>query len=709
MSKPLLNSRALGQLTLAVISALYSQNLLAAPTQSDYGGVGLMQMPTARMSPEGEFAFNVNYVDPYIRGAIAVTPVPWFEGVIRYTAVENRLYSPYPGYSGDQSYKDKGFDAKFRLWEESYYVPELAVGFRDIGGTGLFSSEYFTASKRWGDFDFTLGMGWGYLANGSSTKNPFCAVKEGACNRPGWTPSDSDRGGKVGFENFFRGEHVGLFAGVEYQTPIEGLSLKLEYDSNNYQNEALNNQFTQSLPINIGAVYAWGDYVNLNLGYERGNTLMAGITIRTNFQTVPNQIKLDAPPEAIEEATNENSEYNPDELAVALSDSAGLDASQIVVGELSVTVTGQQSKYRDRKDADNRIARILHNRLPESVNEFTVIETNESMPLYQTSLDREAFLTEANNQLEPGENTKFVNSGPVTEQQLQGEVSTTDIERTPYNVSLYPGLTQSFGSPETFYFYAISLHLAGEYQLTDKLKLDGIASWTVASNYDKFNYTVDNTTGAIPRSRTYIREYLTASDVGISNLQLTYFDNYGKNLYAQYYGGYLEFMYGGVGGEVLYRPFNSSVALGVDLNRVKQREFDRKFGFRDYEVTTGHAALYWQSPWYNINTQLSAGQYLSGDRGFTVDLSREFDNGTIAGIFFTKTNVSAKDYGEGSFNKGFYIKIPFDMMLTRSSTKYAAFNWTPLTRDGGQKLIRKYSLYDITKPKGKNSVSTHFE
>ncbi|WP_432467980.1 YjbH domain-containing protein [Agarivorans sp. Z349TD_8] len=705
------SNNTISLVSIAISCALCSNISLAAPSQSDYGGAGLMQMPSARMSPEGEFAFNINYVDPYIRGAVAVTPVPWFEGVIRYTSVENRLYSPYPGYSGDQSYKDKGFDAKFRLWQESYYLPEVAVGFRDIGGTGLFSSEYLAASKRWGKVDFTLGMGWGYLAHGSSISNPFCKLKEGACNRPAWTASDDDRGGKVGFGNFFRGEQVGLFAGLEYQTPIQGLSLKLEYDSNDYQNEGLSNQFTQSLPINVGAVYSWGDYVQFSLGYERGNTVMAGFTLRTNYQTVPNQIKLDAPPEPIKAQTVPNhTTTDYDELVEALADNAGLLAKQVVVTEKQADITGEQIKYRDRSEADQRIARVLSNRLPESVTEFNIIENAQNLPLYQTTIQRDKFLQVANNQLDPLQTLKYAETQALEDtHQANDKRSITEVKHKPWNVSLYPGLTQSLGSPETFYFYALSLHLAGEYQLTDKLKADGITSWTVADNYDKFNYKVDQTTGAIPRSRTYIREYLTDSDVGLSNLQLTWFDSYGKNLYAQYYGGYLEFMYGGIGGEWLYRPYNSAFAFGVDMNRVKQRDFNRGFGFRDYEVTTGHAALYWQTPWYNIHTELSAGQYLSGDRGFTVNLSREFDNGTIAGIFFTKTDVSAKDYGEGSFNKGFYIKIPFDMMLTRSSTKYAAFSWVPLTRDGGQKLIRKYSLYDLTKAKGRNSVGTHFE
>jgi len=39
-------------------------------TQHDFGGVGLMQTPTARMAPVGEFSFNANRTSPYSRYSI---------------------------------------------------------------------------------------------------------------------------------------------------------------------------------------------------------------------------------------------------------------------------------------------------------------------------------------------------------------------------------------------------------------------------------------------------------------------------------------------------------------------------------------------------------------------------------------------------------------------------------------------------------------
>lgn len=53
---------------------------------------------------------------------------PWLETTLRYTDVRTRQYSSVEAFSGDQTYKDKAFDLKLRLWEESYWLPQVAVG-----------------------------------------------------------------------------------------------------------------------------------------------------------------------------------------------------------------------------------------------------------------------------------------------------------------------------------------------------------------------------------------------------------------------------------------------------------------------------------------------------------------------------------------------------------------------------------------------------
>jgi hypothetical protein len=172
----------------------------------------------------------------------------------------------------------------------------------------------------------------------------------------------------------------------------------------------------------------------------------------------------------------------------------------------------------------------------------------------------------------------------------------------------------------------------------------------------------------------------------------------------------LESAFAGVGAEWLYRPWHSPVALGSDINLVHQRNFDQFFGFdaagqqTGYKVSTGHATVYWDTGWQNVHANVSVGQYLAKDRGVTVELARIFNNGVSVGAWATRTNVSAAQFGEGSFDKGMYLKIPFDVLMTTRTGDWANLVYQPLTRDGGAKLSRSFQLYDATRARSKRDT-----
>lgn len=224
----------LSLLALGISTACYGETYPApiGPSQSDFGGVGLLQTPTARMAREGELSLNYRDNDQYRYYSASVQLFPWLETTLRYTDVRTWQYSSVEAFSGDQTYKDKAFDLKLRLWEESYWLPQVAVGARDIGGTGLFDAEYLVASKAWGPFDFTLGLGWGYLGTSGNVKNPLCSASDKYCYRD----NSYKQAGSIDGSQMFHGP-ASLFGGVEYQTPWQPLRLKLEYEGNNYQQD----------------------------------------------------------------------------------------------------------------------------------------------------------------------------------------------------------------------------------------------------------------------------------------------------------------------------------------------------------------------------------------------------------------------------------------------------------------------------------------
>ena len=81
-----------------------------------------------------------------------------------------------------------------------------------------------------------------------------------------------------------------------------------------------------------------------------------------------------------------------------------------------------------------------------------------------------------------------------------------------------------------------------------------------------------------------------------------------------------------------------------------------------------------------------AGRYLAKDRGYTFEARPTFDSGFSLGGFFTRTNVSAADFGEGSFDKGLFFRIPFNGILPGNTRGSYTTTLRPLERDGGRRL-----------------------
>lgn len=700
---PALSAAALPSLLLVSVTAAADINSRYSTTQHDFGGVGLLQTPTARMAEDGNLSFNANRTEPYSRYSISAQPLPWLEGTIRYIAITNRNYGPEE-FSGDQSFKDKAIDFKVRLLKEGYWTPQIAFGMRDAGGTGLFSSEYFVANKRFYDLDVSLGIAWGYIGNRGGIDNPLGWFKD-SFNDRGEVTADVSQAGDLGTNRYFKGP-IGVFGGVEYQTPLDRLRLKVELDGNDYESEPLSNEIDQDSPINFGATYRLGKSIDLTAAFERGNTAMFGITYQANMKTNPEPKKyLDPAPEARRglPAGVNGSQVDWADISRRLGENAGINVQQISLHGDEVIVTGDQTRYRNRAQGLGRAARVLDNSLGEgSYDWYTLVYRPRGMEVSQTSVNAETLRRYEMNEVDADTLRKgVVNAVPSV---LDDEVVyTAPLDKYSFGTSL--GYTQNVGGPDGFLLYQFLLRFNGAYYFDDNKWLNGSVGVNLLNNYDKFEYDAPSN---LPRVRTDIRSYATSSDVQLSRLQYTQTHRLDRDLYAMAYAGLFEWMYGGVGGEVLYRPYGANWAIGADFNWVKQRGFEQDFSFRDYSTLTGHVTGYLQTGIYDVLAKGSVGRYLAGDYGATLDLSRRFDNGFTMGAWATMTNVSKEEFGEGSFDKGVYIQIPFDAFFIRSTTSVGTIAWNPLTRDGGARLGRYYQLYNFTNDRDLDNFNDGF-
>ncbi|NVN82656.1 MULTISPECIES: YjbH domain-containing protein [unclassified Vibrio] len=688
-------------------------------SQMNFGGVGLMQMPTGRMAPEGEFNFSASFNNEYYFYNVSLQVMPWLETTIRYTQVQDLLYSgganqdcSQNSFSGCTKYTDKGIDFKLRLIEEGYYLPEVSVGVRDFGGTGLFDGEFVAATKRFGPVDFTLGMAWGYMGTSGNFTNPLCKASDKYCERP----SDfKGNGGSVDFERWFKGD-AAIYGGFEYQTPYKPLTLKLEYDGNDYSQDFPvvrgGVDMTQHTPWNVGAVYRFTDWGSAKVSYERGDTLTLGFDLSTNFNEMYSVWRDTETAELRPSDVETVDDIDMAALAGELETIAGYEQAQILVDDNSIVVKGTQVKYRDKDIALERGATVIANAVPSYIDTYKIIENDKSLELTETTVDAQVFKAAANNSYLNAQTSDATNT-----HELERKKSVIYHDgRERFDVSVSPNLAQSFGSAENFYLYSLGLYTNASFWALNNVELSGSLYVNLVDNYDKFNYEIPSDgTDQTPRVRTLFRSYVD-DPVRLDRLQLTWFEDYGSGVYTQAYGGYLESMFAGVGGEILYRPFNKNWAIGADMTAISQRDPESWFGTFDQEIqvnpddssrtykvidkgTTGFITGYYTPQWDFLSDTLlkvGVGKFLAGDIGTRVDFSKQFKSGVIAGAFVSLTDMTTEEYGEGSYTKGFYVSIPFDLVTVKPSSSRAGFTWLPITRDGGQVLNKQYNLFDQT-------------
>ena len=663
---------------------------------SDWGEIGLLQTPSARMERAGEIRLNISGGWPYTRFNVMLQPTDWLEAGFRYIDIANKLYGP--SIAGGQTYKDKSLDLKLRLLQEVDQLPQLALGLRDIGGTGLFSGEYLVANKRWGNWDASAGLGWGYLGARGSIEAPLGLLGESFKTRQA---PDVGQGGVVSTNGMFRG-NAAPFGGVQWQSPVSGLILKAELDGNNYHNEPFGSNLNASSPLNFGAVYRYSPYVDLQASWERGDRLAFALTLHAALDRLEAPKVLDpALPRvqttsAAPAAVKDLSPQSWSAAAQTLGQYTGWHVLELDQQFGTLTVNAETDDALFVQERVQRAISVLHNLAPGSVKRFEFQLQMRGVAMSRIEVDRAEWLSQHTQAQAP--------SMKLPAQQLYPGTMPTALQRVApvyrkpndfgFTGEWGPSYAQILGGPDGFLLYELGLQAKLEQRFTPRTWLSANFNARMLDNYEGFKYDAPSD---LPRVRTYAREYVTTSRVTMPILQLTHVQDIGGGHYASLYGGMLEDMFGGVGAEWLYRPWQSKLAFGVDVNHVRQRDFAQNLSFRDYTVNTGHATVYWDTGWNDLQVKLSAGQYLAGDTGATLDMKRVFANGTAIGAWATKTNVSAQQFGEGSFDKGIYVSVPFDVMLPKSAPGIANLVWNPLTRDGGARLNRSFSLFDFTR------------
>lgn len=671
--------------SLALGTALSTAPALAEMTGSLNlnGATGLIDMPSGDAQDDATFSFSIGNIGPITRTTLSFQASERLSASFRFQTWRD-WDTIIPG---DERETDRSIDLRYQILKEGKIAPAVTIGLQDLTSRGLFASEYIAATKTFGDrLKVTAGLGWGRMGSYEGIGSPFGS-------RPPVDPP-----GTPNADQWFRGE-AAPFAGVEYRIN-DNWTFKGEYSSDAYLLEDdERGLIDRDSPFNFGLEYQRGPNTRFGIyslyGSEIGLAFHVILDPKSRATggvvgTAPIPVKARparaADPEAYDGGWVTQADAGPilrENLAKRLA------ADGIAVEDLAYTATTVQVRIRNgRIDAGSqaigRTARALSHVMPASVEVFEIVPVVNGIGVSKVTIrrsDLEELEYSADNATLLRERITVTDAGAVPAFSLGDE-------------DLYPKFRWSLKPVVRLAEPAkgdVGLRLSGTYDFAPGLILSGSIYKQLASNRD----SATPSTSPLQHVRTDVGRYNEFGDPALEKLTLAWYAHPAENIYSRVTFGYLERMHAGVSGEVLWKPVDSQLALGVELNYTKQRDSDGGLGFDeyDYDVFTGYVSAYYDFGNGYLG-QLDVGRYLAGDVGATLSLDRVFANGWRVGAFATVTDVSAADFGEGGFDKGIRFSIPLNWALGTDSRRGFGMTLRPKSGDGGARVEVDDRLYE---------------
>ncbi len=686
--------RAPGRLVLAVGVFGTSATLAQTPPQSDapvtyglYGQPGVIDMPNAQVAPDAQLVTTYAVVGSQHRRTLSFQITPRLNGSFRYTTLND--------FFGGSNLYDRSFDFRYQLVRESNWKPSIVVGLQDFMGTGIYSSEYIVGSKTVADgLTLTGGIGWGRL--GSADPIGSTGARDTGTIASGGVPN---------IDRWFRGDYS-AFGGIAW-SPNDRFTFKAEYSSDAYDREEFRDIFNRDSPWNFGADYRFPSGTQLSLYSLYGSEFGALVTFQTNPKTlgVPSGNEPGGLPIAVRAAgaasdlgwTSDNTQAATARQTVRqLAEAEGLTVEAVTLEPQKATVRLINPRYLSAAQAIGRMARVMTNALPASVEVFEIVPVVDGIPMSSVILRR--------SDLEALENA------PADDMLARTQIIDAFGRAPAPDAGLYPKFDYGVGpyfnlsvfDPDSPVRYDFGAQVKAQYNITPNLVLSGTLIGKAAGNLSEGRRDESN----LPRVRTDSAVFADEGNPAISHLTLAHYGRPARDFYSRVTVGYLEPMYAGASAEILWKPVGNRLAIGAEINAIERRDFDQLFGLQGMTTTdpvtniqreiprvNGHVSAYY-SFGNGFHGQLDAGSYLAGDIGATLTVSREFANGWSLGAYATVTDVTADDFGEGSFDKGLRISIPLTTFTGAPSRQVNTVDLRSLTRDGGARLEVEGRLYD---------------
>ncbi len=667
----------------------------ARPSLQSY--TGLLNMPNARVLPDWNMRLHYGKSDPYSYYGGALGLFDRLEVHGQFTKVDTITAFPEHDYG---AYKDRSAGARLVLLPEKEYFPQLAGGFFDATGTGLFGQRYLVASKEIGDFDLTFGLGQGTLA-GEYVPDKHPASGQGNDRAFSYLLSSPKQKTKPfgGLEYSITPRLIGC---IEY-SPIERKNMFGYRDKGGKKLKEAN----QHIPFNLGLKYRLTKNLTATAAYMRGDNL--ALSAGVDFPLDPHGMlgwKKEDPPSIQERTRWRAYSANNKELARIvgghISDD-GFSNTAVACSNNTVWIEAENTRYLSDERALSRMAAIADSILPSRIQKIicniiqngqviTSLKTNRQVlrDFLASRLDHQGFLEFSDIDLYGSSHWEDFKSSP-------GSTGKESHFGGILDFSLQPRVRTFLNNRSGFFKHKAVIQAEAKLHPWEKGTLHGTYEWTVFNQYDDVIYKRLEDREAV---RTDMLSYQERSAPRLTELALEQYWQWPLDIQTRWAAGAFESAYAGLGAECFRYLYDGYFGVGLEGEIVRKRSVEDNFSLRedmDHLYHTEFVNLYAQLwPEEGLEGGLKIGRFLAGDPGVRLDLRRSFKYFTLGGwLTWTDTSMFESPKNKEAMQKGVYIRAPFSIFFDQERTGHFTYGITSFTRDQGTTVNQPTHLYPM--------------
>lgn len=639
---------------------------------ANWGGTGLMETPTARIMKENRYRFGVSQVHPYRTYYFGLGVFDRIEVDGRVTEI---LGVQAPGseyWSGYGNYKDKAIDFKFQMLKETKFFPALSLGVMDPHGTRKYPSQYIVASKQIYPFDFSLGFG-----NGRFGKNPLSPDDNGVQAEIFTKPNEWRKDSQ-------------FFGGIQF-APSEKFSLMVEYSPIKYEKQTADpaqaEYFTKPVPSkwNFGLRWKPFQWSEIGVSYQRGEQF--GVNFSMAFDIGNPLIPIYDKPYV--EGQKAKSTPVCERMIAALHGSGFSDIVVYINNAGTMVIEAQNDKYFYNTRAIGVILKLVAGIAPgNDVDAIEIVLHKNRIPTYKFATTLPDVMDLQKERMELWE-FYLVSKFDTKVSQLSDRGRRY---KRYFDYGIKPDFKPFLNDPSGFFKYRL-----------------GFAGWLSCNIWpgatlltEVLTYPV-NTVSTVnePLSRPVRSDVVPYLEENLILSKLMFNQTYKaeNEVYARFAAGILEVEYTGVDAELAKPLRNGRFIVGLNGSVTKKREVGRAFelktdDWKDY-YTTAFVKGRLNIPEKELALDVMAGQFLAGDKGVRITLSKFIKGVTIYAWYgITDTSIFKDSSNRGYHDKGVGVTIPFNLFSGEDSRTTYNYAIAPWTRDVAQDIEHSYSLFN---------------